>query len=86
MSTREPPPSVALLWGDDELSASRAVDRIAAAHEEGGGVPLERWDIRGDAAGAGDVVGQVVERVSTPVLFGGGTLAVVSLWGVTWRR
>ncbi len=85
MSSRQPPPSVALLWGDDELSASRAVDRIAAAHGEVGGVPLERWDVRGDAAGAGDVVGQVVERVSTPVLFGGGTLAVVSNVGPLLR-
>jgi DNA polymerase III delta subunit len=78
MSTPKPPPSVALLWGDDDLAAARAVDRIAAAHGDAGGVPLERWEIRGETGGAGDIVGQLVERVSTPVMFGGGTLAVVT--------
>ena len=86
MSATSPPPSVALFWGDDELSASRAVDRLAAAHANPAGVGLDRWEIRGDLAGAGEAVAQVVERVSTPVMFGGGTLAVVSNVGPLLRR
>jgi len=43
------PPSVALLWGDDDLATARAVDAIAAAHAAGSGIPLERWEVRGDA-------------------------------------
>jgi DNA polymerase-3 subunit delta len=81
-----PPPSVALLWGDDELAATRAVDRIAEAHAAEGGVPLERWELRGDAASPADLVAQIVERLSTPVLFGGGTLAVVSNVGPLIRK
>ena len=81
-----PPPSVALLWGDDELAATRAVDTLAAAHAAEGGVPLERWELRGDLGSPGDLVGQIVERLSTPVMFGGGTLAVVSNVGPLIRR
>ena len=81
-----PPPSVALLWGDDELAATRAVERIAEAHAAEGGVPLERWDLRGDMGSPGDLVGQLVERLSTPVMFGGGTLVVVANVGPLIRR
>jgi DNA polymerase III delta subunit len=81
-----PPPSVALLWGDDELATARAVDRLAEAHAAESGMALERWDLRGDAGNPGDQVGQIVERLSTPVLFGGGTLAVVSNVGPLIRR
>ena len=80
------PPSVALLWGDDDLATARAVDGIAAAHAAGSGAPLERWEVRGDAGGAGDMIGQIVERLSTPVMFGGGTLAVVNNVGPLLRR
>jgi DNA polymerase III delta subunit len=85
MSTARPPASVALLWGDDDLSVGRAVERLAAAHAQETGAPLDRWDVRGDAAGVAEVVAQVVERVSTPVLFGGGTLAVVTNVGPLLR-
>jgi DNA polymerase-3 subunit delta len=85
VSTSRPPASVALLWGDDELSASRTVDRLAEAHGEASGAPLERWELRGDASGAAELVAQVVERVSTPVMFGGGTLAVVTNVGPLLR-
>jgi DNA polymerase-3 subunit delta len=81
-----PPPSVALLWGDDELAASRAVDKIAEAHAAESGVPLERWELRGDAGSPADLVGRIVERLSTPVMFGGGTLAVVSNVGPLIRK
>jgi len=81
-----PPPSVALLWGDDELATTRAVDRLAEAHASEGGIPLERWELRGDAGSPGELVGQIVERLSTPVLFGGGTLAVVSNVGPLIRK
>ena len=80
------PPSVALLWGDDDLATARAVDGIAAAHAAGSGIPLERWEVRGDAGAAGDMIGQIVERLSTPVMFGGGTMAVVNNVGPLLRR
>ena len=80
------PPSVALLWGDDDLATARAVDGIAAAHAAGSGIPLERWEVRGDAGAATDLLGQIVERLSTPVMFGGGTMAVVNNVGPLLRR
>ena len=80
------PPSVALLWGDDDLATARAVDGIAAAHAAGSGIPLERWEVRGDAGAATDLIGQIVERLSTPVMFGGGTMAVVNNVGPLLRR
>jgi DNA polymerase-3 subunit delta len=83
--TGRSPASVALFWGDDELAASRAVDQLSAAHGVATGAPLERWEIRGDVSGTADLVGQVVERVSTPVMFGGGTLAIVTNVGPLLR-
>jgi DNA polymerase III delta subunit len=82
----KPPPSIALFWGDDDLAAARAVERLAEAHATEAGVPLERWDLRGDAGVPGELVGQIVERLSTPVMFGGGTLAVISNVGPLLRR
>ena len=71
-------PPLAFIWGDDDLGARRAVDRLAATLASEGGVPLERWDLAGQRAGAGPMVAQLHERIATPVMFGGGTLAVVS--------
>ncbi len=79
------PPVVALFWGDDDLSAARAVDRLAGAHAAATGLGLERWDVRGEVAGAADIVARIIERISTPVLFGGGTLAVVTNAGPLLR-
>jgi len=69
---------LAWFWGDDDLSAARAVDRLGAdlAAESGG--PLERWEVRGSLDHAAALVAQLNERVATAVMFGGGTLAVVS--------
>jgi DNA polymerase III delta subunit len=75
-----------MLWGDDELATARAVDRLAEAHAAEGGAALERWELRGDAGNPGDQIWQIVERLSTPVMFGGGTLAVVSNVGPLIRR
>ncbi|HSK51668.1 MAG TPA: DNA polymerase III subunit delta [Clostridia bacterium] len=81
-----PPPSLALFWGDDDLGAARAVDRLARAHAELGGVPLDRWDVRGESGSPAELVGQLAERLATPVMFGGGTLAVVTGVGPLLRR
>lgn len=77
---------LALYWGDDELAAARAVERLAAELAQQAGGPLERWDVRGELSGASEIVGRIVERVSTPVMFGGGTLAVVAGVGPLVRR
>jgi DNA polymerase III subunit delta len=71
-------PTVAYFWGDDELGAARAVDQLKAALTAEGGVPVERWDLRGERSRAGELIAQLHERVATPVMFGGGALAVVT--------
>jgi DNA polymerase III delta subunit len=71
--------SLAFFWGDDELSASRALDDVAGAAAEEAGMPLERWRVRGDEIPSpATLIGRLNERIATAVLFGGGTLAVVS--------
>jgi DNA polymerase III delta subunit len=76
---------LAWFWGDDELSAARAIDRMAAALAEETGSPLDRWELRGSLEGAASQVAQINERVATPVMFGGGTLAVVTGVGALAR-
>ncbi|MEA2620917.1 MAG: polymerase subunit delta [Chloroflexota bacterium] len=68
---------LAFFWGDDELSASRAVDRLEGALAEEGGAPLERWTLRGNRTIATAQLADLNERVATPVMFGGGTMAIV---------
>jgi DNA polymerase III delta subunit len=69
---------LAYFFGDDELAAARAVDRLEAALAAESGAPMERWMVRGDRNLAGGLIAGLNERVATPVMFGGGTLAVVS--------
>jgi DNA polymerase III delta subunit len=69
---------LAWFWGDDELSAARAVDRLAATLATDTGGPLDRWELRGSLDQAGTQIAQLNERVATPVMFGGGTLAIVT--------
>ncbi len=66
------------IWGDDELAAARAVDRLATAMDEESGVPLERWELRGQRNGAAAQLADLHERIGTAVMFGGGTMAVVT--------
>jgi DNA polymerase III delta subunit len=69
---------LAYFWGDDDLALGRAVDAMRAALGAETGAPLERWDLRGDRNQAGEQVARLRERVGTPVMFGGGSLAVVT--------
>jgi DNA polymerase III delta subunit len=69
---------LAYFWGDDELSAARAIDRFAAGLAAESGAPLGRWEVRGDRNAAGALLADLRERLATPVMFGGGTLAVVT--------
>ncbi len=71
-------PTLAYFWGDDDLAAARAVDQLRAGLETESGLPMERWDLRGDRNRAGELIAQLLERVATPVMFGGGALAVVA--------
>lgn len=73
--------SMAFFWGDDDLAAARAIDRLAAALSEAAGGPLDRLEIRGDRTIAGQLLDQLNERVATETMFGGGTLAVVTSIG-----
>ena len=70
--------SIAYFWGDDDLGAARAVDHLQAALAAESGVAMERWDVRGDRNRASELIAQLFERVATPVMFGGGALAVVT--------
>ena len=69
---------LAWFWGDDELAADRAVERLAIALGDEAGSSLERWEVRGSLDRAGTQVAELHERVATAVMFGGGTLAVVT--------
>jgi DNA polymerase III delta subunit len=69
---------IAFFWGDDDLAAGRAVERMAQALSASSGGPVERWDLRGDRNQAAQQIGQLNERVATQSMFGGGTLAVVT--------
>lgn len=69
---------LAYFWGDDDLAAARAVEALRAElGTETGDLP-ERWELRGDRNHAADLVARLVERVATPAMFGGGSLAVVT--------
>jgi DNA polymerase III delta subunit len=68
---------LAFFWGDDELSAARAIDRLAATLAAETGAPLDRWLLRGNRNIATGQLADLNERVATPVMFGGGTLAIV---------
>ena len=68
---------LAFFWGDDELSAARAVDRFEAALAAESGAPMERWLLRGNRNAATSLLGELHARAATPVMFGGGTLAIV---------
>ena len=74
------------IWGDDDLIAGRLVDRFERGLATELGSPMERWDLRGDLATAAVGSAQLQERLATGVLFGGGTLAVVSNPGALVRR
>lgn len=69
---------VAYFWGDDELGAARGIEKLRAALGAESGSPPERWDLRGERNHAAELVAQLNERVATPVMFGGGSLAVVT--------
>ena len=74
------------VWGDDELLAQRLVGRFAAALSKELGSPLERWDLRADLMTATTDAAQLYERLATPSMFGGGTMAVVANPGALVRR
>jgi DNA polymerase III delta subunit len=77
---------LAYFYGDDELAAARAVDGLEAALAAESGAPMERWVVRGDRNAARGLIADLNERVATPVMFGGGTLAVVSNAGALTIR
>ena len=68
---------VAYFFGDDDLTIDRAVARFGQQVADGG-EPLERWVLRGSRNTAGAQIGELHGRVATPVMFGGGTLAIVT--------
>jgi DNA polymerase III delta subunit len=69
---------LAFFWGDDELSMARAVDRFEGSLTGQADAPMERWQLRGDRNNASRQVGELSSRLATPVMFGGGTLAIVT--------
>ena len=61
---------LAYLWGDDELTAGRAVERLTVELGQQTGSPLERWDLRGDRNAAATLLANLHERAATPVMCG----------------
>jgi DNA polymerase III delta subunit len=59
-------------WGDDSYSVGHGPDALAA-RLAGDGPPLERMRL----TGASTTADEIIERVATSTLFGGGTLVVV---------
>ncbi len=74
------------VWGDDDLLAGRAVADFAAELAAQAGTPLERWDLRAEPGTAGPDAARLRERLATPTMFGGGTLAVITNPGALVRR
>jgi len=68
--------NTAYVFGDDDLTIDRVVARFGS-QVAAGGEPLERWLLRGSRNGAAAQIAELHGRVATPVMFGGGTLAVV---------
>ncbi|HEX5824057.1 MAG TPA: DNA polymerase III subunit delta [Candidatus Limnocylindrales bacterium] len=68
---------LAYFFGDDDLMVNRAIGQFAVALADGG-EPIERWDLRGSKNDATSLIGEIHGRVATPVMFGGGTIAVVA--------
>ncbi len=69
---------LAYFWGDDELGAARGIEQLQAALGAASGSSPERWMLRGDRNQAAAQIASLNERVATPVMFGGGSLAVVT--------
>jgi len=68
---------LAYLFGDDDLAIGRTVAALATRIGGDAG-PLERWELRGNRTIAPGQIDELRMRVASPVLFGGGTLAVVT--------
>ena len=66
------------VYGDDDLLAERMIDRFATKLAEEFGSPLERWDLLAHVNTSTEEAARLHERLATPVMFGGGTLAVVA--------
>jgi DNA polymerase III delta subunit len=79
-------PPLLYVWGDDDLAAERLVGRFATALAVELGAPLERWELRAEVTTASADVARLHERLATPTLFGGGTLAIVTNPGALVRR
>ena len=68
--------NTAYIFGDDDFTIDRVIARFGS-QVAAGGEPLERWLLRGSRNGASAQIADLHGRVATPVMFGGGTLAVV---------
>lgn len=68
--------NTAYIFGDDDFTIDRVIARFAS-QVAAGGEPLERWLLRGSRNTAATQIAELHGRVATPVMFGGGTLAVV---------
>jgi DNA polymerase III delta subunit len=68
--------NTAYFFGDDDLTLDRVIARFGS-QVAAGGEPLERWILRGSRNTAATQIAELHGRVATPVMFGGGTLAIV---------
>jgi DNA polymerase III delta subunit len=71
------PKPLAYFHGDDDLAIERSVRNLIVTLAQAG-EPFERWNVRASRPAAAEQLAELRGRIGTPVLFGGGTLAVVT--------
>ncbi len=77
---------VAYFWGDDSYSIDVAVEAVRTDPARFPAGAPEGWRVRGEAGEAARIIGELLERLSTATMFGGGTLAILSNAGPLVRR
>jgi DNA polymerase-3 subunit delta len=77
---------IAFIWGDDSYAIETAVEAFRGQDDVFPGGAPERWRVDVESGAPGRTFAQLQERLQTGVMFGAGTLAVVSGVGPLVRR
>jgi len=72
---------LAYFWGDDAYGLEAAVEAFRSDESRFPGGAPERWRATGLQAERQSTVGEVLDRLGTATMFGGGTLAILSSLG-----
>jgi DNA polymerase III delta subunit len=77
---------LAYFWGDDAYGLDAAVEAFRADPSRFPAGAPDRWRARADTGDSGQALAELIERVATGSMFGGGTFAIVSGVGALIRR